>query len=117
MVVKLDAVIEVITSEVPKTAAIISAVSIPSVAIDILQDHDGVVHHHADAHCNAAQTHHIQRCAKNIHQRNTVSTQNGMESEMVTVAPARRRKSKTTSAESATPITMFWMALLATCMI
>ena len=39
--------------------------------------------------------------------RNTVSTQNGMESEMVTVAPARRRKSKTTSAESATPITMF----------
>ena len=43
--------------------------SIPSVAIDILQDHDGVVHHHADAHCNAAQTHHIQRCAKNIHQQ------------------------------------------------
>ena len=37
-------------------------------AIDILQHHDGVVHDHAHAHGDAAQTHHVQSEVKDIHQ-------------------------------------------------
>ena len=46
--------------------------------------------------------------------RKTVSTQKGMDREMVTVAPPRRRKASTTAADRTTPRMMFWMALFAT---
>ena len=41
---------------------------------------------------------------------NTVRIQTGMDTEMVAVAPRRRRNRNTTMAARATPIMMFWMA-------
>ena len=49
--------------------------------------------------------------------RKDVSTQNGIEREIVTVGPPRRRKIRTTTADRSTPITIFEMALFAVCMI